>query len=151
MATASSYAIALVNDGNGVWTPTVRRNPTAPSGGTAVTLPWIDNNNSGANTTTTLIFSGLEACLRGIMNDESTNASTPSTFSYSAYMSNNGSGTFTPTVKRNPTQASGGTVVTLPWVGNQSLGSSTPNTSKHVDVAFRAAMRGVLNDVASGN
>lgn len=68
--TASSYSIALVNDGTGVFTPTARRNPTQASGGTALTIPQVENNNTGvAGTTTLLPGVAIQAALRAIVND----------------------------------------------------------------------------------
>lgn len=72
--TASSYHIDLSNDGAGNFTPTARRGGTASSGGTALTLPWVENNNSGLSsgpgvTTTLLPGVAIQAALRAIVDD----------------------------------------------------------------------------------
>lgn len=68
--------------------------------------------------------------------------------SYNILLSNDGSGNFTPTVIRNATTpASGGTSVSIANVQDTSVGSTT----KLPGVANIAALRAVLDDIASGN
>lgn len=68
--TTSSYSIALVNDGVGNLTPTARRNPTQASGGTALTIPWVQNTNAGtADTSSLLPGVAIQAAMRAIVND----------------------------------------------------------------------------------
>jgi hypothetical protein len=69
--TASSYTIYISNDGAGNFTPTARRNPTTtPAGGTALTIPQVENNNaSPAGTTTLLPGVAVQSALRAIVDD----------------------------------------------------------------------------------
>ena len=71
---SSTYVITLTNNGSGVLTPTVLRNPSTPaSGGTAVTIPFVENNNAGSGsagaTSTQLPGVAIQASLRAIVND----------------------------------------------------------------------------------
>lgn len=73
---------------------------------------------------------------------------------YVITLTNNGSGTFTPTVLRNPgTAASGGTAVSIPWVESNAggTGSAGVTTTVQPGVAVQAGLRAVLNDIANGN
>lgn len=71
---SSTYVITLSNNGSGVFTPTVLRNPgTAASGGTAVTIPFVENNDAGSGsagaTSTLLPGVAVQAGLRAVLND----------------------------------------------------------------------------------
>ena len=70
----SSFYISLTNDGSGNFTPTAARGGTAPSGGTALTIPWVESNASGNSsgpgvTTTLLPGVAIQAALRAIVDD----------------------------------------------------------------------------------
>lgn len=66
----STFVITLTNNGSGLFTPTVIRNPsTAASGGTSVTIPWVENTNGGANTTTLLPGVAVQAGLRAVLDN----------------------------------------------------------------------------------
>lgn len=66
----STFVITLTNNGSGTYTPTVLRNPTtAASGGTSVSIPWCENNNSGSNSTTLLPGIAIQAGLRAILDN----------------------------------------------------------------------------------
>ena len=66
---SSSFSIYLSNNGSGLFTPTVLRNPTAPSGGTTVTIPWVENTGNGANTTTLQPGVAVQAGLRAVLDN----------------------------------------------------------------------------------
>ena len=77
MVALAGYNIGLAVSA-GTWTPTLLKsaagNITAASGGSAVTLPWVENTNAGsANTTTKQVYTAVIACLAGIMNDRAAN------------------------------------------------------------------------------
>ena len=69
----STYYISLTNNGSGGFTPTVIRNGVAPSGGTAVTIPFVENNGNGSGnypaTYTLLPGVAIQAALRAVVND----------------------------------------------------------------------------------
>lgn len=71
--TTSTYFISLTNNGSGFFTPTVIRNGVAPSGGTAVTIPFVENNSNGAGvypaSSTLLPGVAVQAALRAVVND----------------------------------------------------------------------------------
>lgn len=71
--TSSSYNILLSNSGTGLLTPTVIRNATTPaSGGTAITIPWVENENAngGTGATSTLLPGvAVQAAFRAIADD----------------------------------------------------------------------------------
>lgn len=72
--TSSTYVITLTNNGSGLLTPTVLRNPTtAASGGTAVSIPFVENNNAGSGSTgaTSTLLPGVavQASLRALLDD----------------------------------------------------------------------------------
>ena len=164
--TASSYNIYLSNDGAGNYTPTALRNPgTVASSGTAISIPWTMNNNSGVSTgagTVTTLLPGvaIQAGLRAIVNYAAgpttagvvnTTGSQVTTGSYNLYLSNDGAGNFTPTVLLNPgTVASGGTTVTIPFVENNNA-SPAATTTKLIGVGLQAALRAIVDDIANGN
>lgn len=73
VVSTNTYNVLLSNDGAGNFTTTVLRNPSsAASGGTSVTIPWVENNNNtslpGA-TKSLLLGVSLQAALRAIVND----------------------------------------------------------------------------------
>jgi hypothetical protein len=71
--TTSTYFISLTNNGAGGFTPTVIRNGVAPSGGTTVSIPFVENNgNTGSAypaTYTLLPGVAIQAALRAVVND----------------------------------------------------------------------------------
>lgn len=142
----SSYSIYVANDGSGVFTPTARRNPTAASGGTVLTIPTDELFTGSAQTTTQLLYLAIDACKRRILNDYTSNP----TASYSIDVVNNGSDLYTPTARRNPTAPSGGTVLTLP-ADELFTGVSTQTTTLLLYLGIDAGKRRILNDRAAGN
>ena len=71
--TSSTYSITLTNNGSGLLTPSVIRNGTAASGGTAVSIPWVESNaaGSGSQFATTTFQPGVavQAALRAVLDD----------------------------------------------------------------------------------
>lgn len=65
----ASYSIDVVNDGSDNYTLTTRRNPTAPSGGTVLTLPTDELFAGSTQTTTSLAYLAIDASKRRILND----------------------------------------------------------------------------------
>lgn len=66
--------------------------------------------------------------------------------SYHITLTNDGSGNFTPVVRRGGTAASGGTTLSLP------SGELFPGTTtKLVGLAATACLRALQNDMAAGN
>jgi len=137
----ASYDISLANNGSNVFTPVVRRAGTPASGGTTITLPWVESNANGANTTTLLIQAAFWAAFTGMVNDFSTNTAFTS---YQITIADNGSGVFTPTLRKNGTPASGGTLLTIPWVTSNANGANT--TSNLLKSAAWAAFTALVND-----
>lgn len=147
----SSYSIYIANDGAGNFTPTIRRNPTAASGGTTLTLPASEffAGSSTTATSTNLLYLAIDAAKRRIENDYTQAAAAAR--SYSIDIANNGSDVYTPTIRYNPTAPSGGTVLSLP-AGELFAGSSTTATStKLIYLAIDAGKRRILDDRAAGN
>lgn len=142
----SSYSLTFTNNGSDVWTPAAKRAATVSSGGTALTLPWVENTNGGANTTTKTFNASHEAAFRAVLADFA--AGQPGA-SYHIEISDNGSGVFTPSARRNGVAASSGTALTIPWVENTNAGANT--TTKDLKTALRAAQRAILADRAAGN
>lgn len=144
----SSYNLLLSNNGSGLYTPTILRNPTTvASGGTSITLPWVENTGNGTNATSLLPGVAFMAAVRAALDDIANNGTSNS---YNLYLSNNGSGVYTPSVIKNAgTAASGGTAVTIPWVENTGNGANT--TSFMPYTAAQAGLRAILDDIANGN
>ncbi|CAB4143038.1 hypothetical protein UFOVP434_66 [uncultured Caudovirales phage] len=68
--------------------------------------------------------------------------------SFSINLINNGSGTYTPTVLRNPSAASsGGTALTIPWVMNNLNGAST--TTPLLGTAIWSGFNAIFNALSS--
>ena len=65
----SSYSIYAANDGSGNFTPTARRNPTAASGGTTLTLPASELFAGTTQTSTKLLYLAIDAAKRRILDD----------------------------------------------------------------------------------
>lgn len=66
----STYYLSLTDDGNGNFSVAAQRGGTAPSGGTALTIPHVENNNaSPASTTTKVLAVAVEAAKRAALND----------------------------------------------------------------------------------
>lgn len=142
----SSYSITLANNGSDVWTPSARRAGTASSGGTSLTLPWVENTNAGTNTTSKTFNASHEAAFRAVLsNFAAGNPGVP----FHIEIVDNGSGVFTPSARYNGTAASGGTALTMPWIENTNAGTNT--TTKDLKTAFRAAQSRILADRAAGN
>jgi hypothetical protein len=137
----SSYSIYAANDGSGNFTPTTRRNPTAASGGTTLTIPA---GEEFPGSTTKLLYLAIDAGKRRILNDYTQSAA--ATRSYSIDVVNDGSDNYTTTVRYNPTAPSGGTTLTLP-TGELFPGTST----KLLYLAIDAPKRRILDDRAAGN
>lgn len=67
--------------------------------------------------------------------------------SYSFNLVNNGSGVFTPAVRRAGTASSGGTSLTLPT--SELFAGTTQTTTKLIGLAIDACFRAVINDFVS--
>ena len=71
--TSSTYSITLTNNGSGLLTPSVIRNGTAASGGTAVSIPWVESNAAGSGSTfaaaTYQPGVAVQAALRALLDD----------------------------------------------------------------------------------
>lgn len=66
----STYYASLTDDGSGNFSVALQRGGSAPSGGTAITIPFVENNNqSPASTTTKILSVGFQAALRAALND----------------------------------------------------------------------------------
>lgn len=66
----STYFISATDDGSGNFSVAAQRGGTAPSGGTALTIPHVENNDSSpAVTTTKLLSVAIQCALRAAMND----------------------------------------------------------------------------------
>lgn len=147
----SSYYLNIANDGNGLFTPTVRRGGTASSGGSTLSLPAgeLFAGSSTAATSTKLIGLAIDAAFRAVINDLVSNP----TASYYINIVDDGASpsNFTPTARRGGTASSGGTALSLP-AGELFAGSSTAaTTTKLSGLAVGALKRAVLNDRAAGN
>lgn len=144
----STYHINLAVS-SGDWTPDVRRAGDAATGGSTLTVPWVENANSGTGDTTSkkLGIAAL-AALRACLNDRAANGD-PST-NYTIQLANDGSGNYDPTVRKDATPAANGTALTIPWVENSNSGSGD-TTSKNPATACLAALRAAENDRAAGN
>ena len=143
----SSYYLNIVNDGTGIFTPTVRRGGTASSSGTALTIPTGELFAGTTATTTKLLGLAVDACFRAAINDYVSNP----TASYYFNIADDGTGVFTPTARRGGTASSGGTALTLPN-GEFFAGSATAaTTTKLTGLASGALKRAALNDRAAGN
>jgi hypothetical protein len=138
----ASYFISLTNNGSGVFTPVVRRNGTAASGGSAITIPWVENKMSGANTSSKLIGTALWAGFTAVVNDRANNPLT--NVNYSINLSWNGTDSWSPAALKSATLASGGTVLTIPWVENEMNGANT--NSALISAAFQACRDAIVND-----
>lgn len=141
----SSYSIYVANNGSGVFTPTIRRNPTAASGGTTLSLPASELFAGATATSTLLLYLAIDASKRRILNDFGSNL----TASYSIDIVNNGSDVYTPTVRRSPTAPSGGTTLTLP--ASELFAGAAATTTLLIYLALDAAKRRILNDRSAGN
>ena len=143
----SSYFLNLTNDGTGIFTPVVRRGGTASSGGTALTIPSSELFAGTTATTTKLLGLAVDAPFRAFINDLVSNP----TASYYINIVDDGTGVFTPTVRRSGTASSGGTAITPPN-SEFFVGSSTAaTTTKLTGLAVGALKRALLNDRAAGN
>ena len=143
----SSYSIYAANDGSGNFTPTARRNPTAASGGTTLSLPADEFFAGTSQTTTKLLYLAIDASKRRILNDYTQAAA--ALRSYSIDVLNDGANNYSVSIRYNPTAPSGGTVLPIP---NDELFAGTAQTStKLLYLSIDACKRRILNDVAAGN
>lgn len=141
----ASYSLNFVNNGSGIYLDGVRRGGSLPAGGTPITIPWVENNNGGASTTTPLPGVALMAAFRAIQNDMSANGT--SLFpSFYIGLTDNGSGIFSVAARRNGTPGGGGTAI----LGSGAASGATYQ-SDLFSAAFITAMQFVLNDSADGN
>lgn len=142
----ASFNINLANDGAGVWTPTVRRGGTPASGGTTVTLPPIENTLNGASTSSKLLGTAIWQAFNGMFNNIST---TPANNNQPFYLTiaDDGSQNYTPTVRFGGTPASGGTLLTLPWIENELNGANT--TSILESAVLRSVTDAIVNSTST--
>ncbi len=146
----SSYSIFIKDDGNGNFSAVGRNAPTTlPSGGTPLSIPWIDNANAG--TTGLVVTAATTATPIAVTTASAHGASTGDlVFISGGLVMTSINGTFNVTV-------TGTTTFTL----DQSVGSGTYTASsataklisksKLLGSALQAATRAVLDDRASGN
>jgi hypothetical protein len=121
----ASFSINILNDGSGLWTPSVLRNPSAAgSGGTALTFPWVENTLNGASTVTTLLGNAIWTLFNSMFNVLST---TPASQVLPFYLNiiDDGAQNYTISGNYGGTAASGGTALTIPWAENTMNGAST--------------------------
>lgn len=143
----SSYSIYAANDGSGNFTPTARRNPTAASGGTTLTLPTGELFAGTTQTTTKLLYLAIDAAKRRILDDYTQTAA--ATRSYSIDVTNDGSDNYSVVIRYNPTAPSGGTTLTLPT--GELFKGTTATTTNLLYLAIDACKRRILDDRAAGN
>lgn len=66
----STYYVSFIDDGSGNFNVSAQRGGTAPSGGTALTIPHVENNGqSPASKTTKLIGVASQVAARACLND----------------------------------------------------------------------------------
>lgn len=141
----ATFSINLSNDGTGVITPSVRRNPTIASGGTTVTIPWVENTLNGASTSTNFLASALWAGFNAMFNSI---AATPAgaLLSWDININDDGAQLYTVDVRYSGTAASGGTALTIPWVENTLNGANT--TSLFEASLMRVAIDAIANSTS---
>ena len=129
----ANYSVLYTVDADGWTQGTVKRSPTALSGGTSISLPTQDAaSHIGIHTT-------LGVVLRGFANRQATSGK-PAT-NFAALITDNSDGTFTPTLKYDITSVTGGTAVTLP--------SALQTTGLPLQAVHSRASRAVKNDRAT--
>lgn len=139
----ASFYITLTNT-SGNWSVIARRNGTAASGGTALTIPWVENAHTGAgDTSTRLLDVACKVAIRAINNDLS--ATGLSGQSYRINLVEGPTGVWTPTARRDGTAATGGTVLNIPWVANNH-GNPPIVEDRDIGVPAIAGVRAVLNE-----
>lgn len=123
----ASFSINIANDGSGILTPTVLRNPSASTGGTALTVPWLDNNLNGANTTTNLLGNAIWGLFSAMFNALS---ATPASQTQSFFLNiiDDGAQNYSVSGNFGGSAATGGTTLTIPWVENTLNGASTSSS-----------------------
>ena len=143
----SSYSIYAANDGSGNFTPTARRNPTAASGGTTLTLPASELFAGTTQTSTKLLYLAIDAAKRRILDDYTQTAA--ATRSYSIDVTNDGSDNYSVVIRYNPTAPSGGTPLTLP--AGELFEGTAGTTTQLLYLAIDSCKRRILDDRAAGN
>lgn len=143
----SSYSIYAANDGSGNFTPTARRNPTAASGGTTLTLPASEFFAGTNQTSTKLLYLAIDAAKRRILDDYTAPAAAAR--SYSIDVTNNGSDNYSVVIRYNPTAPSNGTTLTLPT--GELFAGTTQTATKLLYLALDSCKRRILDDRAAGN
>lgn len=138
----ASFSINLINDGSGTFTPAVLRNPTAASGGTTITIPWVMNELDGASTSTPLIGTAIWAGFNAVFN---TLSDTEASRTASLYINilDDGAQNFSVNARYGGTAASGGTSLTIPWAMNTLNGAST--TSDLMSALMRVCTDAIVN------
>lgn len=139
----ASFYITLVNT-SGNWSVIARRNGTAATGGTPLSIPWVQSSMSGTgDTNTQMLEVAIRAAQRAIVNDLS--ATGLGTQSYRINLVEGPVGVWTPAARRDGTAASGGTVLSIPWLANNH--NAPPITEdRDINVALIAGARAVLNE-----
>jgi hypothetical protein len=142
----ASFSINLINNGSGVITPAVLRNPSsAATGGTTVTIPWVENTLNGANTSSKVIMSAIWAGFNAMFSTlSSTEASRTQDFFINIL--DDGSQNYSVNVRYGGTLASGGTTLTIPWVMNTLNGAST--TSDLEPALMRVCIDAIVNSLS---
>lgn len=142
----ATFSINLLNDGTGIYTPSVRRNPTIASGGTAVTIPWVENTMNSVSTATNFLASALWAPFTAMFNAIAANSAL-GLLTWDINISDDGAQLYTPDVRYSGTAATGGTALTVPWAENTLNGAST--TSGFEASLMRVCMDAILNSVSA--
>lgn len=143
----ASFSINILNDGSGIWTPSVLRNPSsAASGGTALTFPWVENTLNGASTSTTLIGNAIWTLFNSMFNALST---VPASQVLPFYLNiiDDGAQNYTISGNYGGTAASGGTALTIPWVENVLNGAST--NSLNESSILRVVTDAIVNSIST--
>tara|TARA_R110000868_G_scaffold4119_3_gene25002 strand:+ start:464 stop:904 length:441 start_codon:yes stop_codon:yes gene_type:complete len=139
----ATFSINLLNDGTGSFTPSVRRNPTIASGGTTVTIPWVENTLNGASTTSPFLASVIWQGFTSMFNSM---AATPAgqLLNWDININDDGAQLYSVDVRYSGTAASGGTALTIPWVENTLNGANTAS-------AFEASVMRVCVDAIANS
>lgn len=142
----ASFSINIVNDGTGILTPTVLRNPSAATGGTALTVPWLDNNLNGANTTTNLLGNAIWGLFSAMFNALS---ATPASQTQSFFLNiiDDGAQNYSVSGNFGGSAATGGTTLTIPWVENTLNGAST--SSNLESAILRVVADAIVNSTST--
>jgi hypothetical protein len=142
----ASFSINLINNGSGTYTPAVLRNPSsAASGGTAITIPWVENTLNGANNSSKVIMSAIWAGFNALFD---TLSATEASRTADLFINiiDDGSQNYSVNARYGGTLASGGTALTIPWTMNTLNGAST--TSDLQSALMRVCIDAIVNSLS---